>query len=511
MTPSTANQNQARRPRRLAPWIGLGSLVVIVALAASVAIGTASRSWARPAPESFADLAEKVAPAVVNISTEWRAGVRMDVGEPGQEQPFPPGSPFEEFFKRFFGEDWPGFKGMPHGPAPGSGRVHALGTGFIISPDGYVVTNNHVVAQAEKIEVKLSNDGTYAAKLIGRDEKTDLALLKIDAKGSLPYVQFGNSDAVRVGDWVMAVGNPFGLGGTVTVGVISARGRDIEGGSLVDFLQLDAPINRGNSGGPSFNLNGEVIGVNSAIYSPNGGNIGIGFAIPSNLAKDVIAQLREHGSIERGWLGVQVQPVTPEIADGFGLDKPRGALVSSVTPDSPAAKAGIEPGDIIVGWNGKEISHLKELPRAVAATPVNKTVDVTVWRDKAERTLQVTTAVMPTEEPVAAAQQVAPGVAEIPGTGLFLADLTPKLRDRYDLGGEAAGVVIVHVAQDSMAATQGLQEGDVIVTVALQAVHDTQDVAKQIADSRKRGDSVAMLLVSRHGEQHFIALPIATS
>ncbi len=511
MTPSYPKPGGTRQRARLGPWIGYGTLVVAIAVALSVAAGGTSHSWARQAPESFADLAQKVTPAVVNISTEWSANASMGMAEQGQENPYGPGSPFEEFFKRFFGESWPGAKGMPHGPKSNGGRIRALGSGFVISPDGYVVTNNHVVEQAEKIEVKLSNDGTYPAKLVGRDVKTDLALLKIDADRPLPYVKFGDSHAVRVGDWVMAVGNPFGLGGTVTVGVISARGRDIDGGSLVDFLQIDAPINRGNSGGPSFDLNGDVIGVNSAIYSPNGGNIGIGFAIPSNLAKDVIAQLREHGSIERGWLGVEVQPVTPEIAQGFGLDDPKGALVSSVVPDSPAATAGIKSGDIILNWNGKEISHLKELPRMVAATPVGKSVDVTVWRNKAEHDLQVTTAKMPGEEQVANARPVAPGVVEIPGTGLFLADLTPGMRGRFGIGDQVKGVLIVDVGQDSVAAAQGLQEGDVIMSVGLQPVQSTGDVAKQIEDTHKHGDSVATLLVSRNDAQRFVALPIATS
>ena len=494
---------------RFGAWVGVCLLGILFILLISAAIGWTSKSWAYAAPDSFAELAKKASPAVVNISTEWTAAASKAAGEQAQQEQMP----FDEFFRRFFGEGEPGFRAMPGRPDPGSGRVHVLGSGFIVSPDGYVVTNNHVVAQAEKIEVKLSNDGTYPAKLIGRDEKTDLALLKIDSEELFPFVTFGDSDAERVGDWIMAVGNPFGLGGTVTVGVVSARGRDIDGGSLVDFLQIDAPINRGNSGGPSFNLKGEVIGVNTAIYSPNGGNIGIGFAIPSNLAKKVIAQLREHGSIQRGWLGVQIQPVTPEIAKGFGLDKPRGALVSSVVAGSPAAQAGVKAGDIILNWRGKEIAHVKELPRQVATSPVNETAKLTVFRNGKMKTLQVTTGLLPPNEELAGTPKPAPETSpvEVPGTGLSLSNLTPDLRNYYDLNEKATGVVIIDVKPDSPASDQGLQEGDVILSVANRPVHDDREAATLIEEASKKVPATVILLVSRNDEKQFVALPVATS
>lgn len=494
---------------RFGAWVGVCLLGILFILLISAAIGWTSKSWAYAAPDSFAELAKKASPAVVNISTEWTAAASKAAGEQAQQEQMP----FDEFFRRFFGEGEPGFRAMPGRPDPGSGRVHVLGSGFIVSPDGYVVTNNHVVAQAEKIEVKLSNDGTYPARLIGRDEKTDLALLKIDAKGLLPFVTFGNSDSENVGDWIMAVGNPFGLGGTVTVGVVSARGRDIDGGSLVDFLQIDAPINRGNSGGPSFNLKGEVIGVNTAIYSPNGGSIGIGFAIPSNLARKVIAELRAHGSIQRGWLGVRIQTVTPEIAKGFGLDKPRGALVSSIVAGGPAAQGGVKAGDIILNWKDKEIAHVKDLLREVATSPVNKVAKLTVFRDGRMQTLQVTTGTMPSNEKLASAPGAAPKMSpvEVPGTGLSLSNLTPDLRNYYGLDDQVTGVVVVDVKPDSPAAAQGLQEGDVILSVTNRPVHDEHQAATLILESSKKGSATPILLVSRNDERQFIALPMATS
>lgn len=273
--------------------------------------------------------------------------------------------------------------------------MHALGSGFIIDPDGYVVTNNHVIDGADEITVILEGGDRLEAKVVGRDAKTDLALLKIDADEPLPYVSFGDSDAARVGDWVVAVGNPFGLGGSVTAGIISARGRDIHAGPFDDFLQVDAPINRGNSGGPLFSTSGEVIGINTAIYSPNGGNVGIGFATPSSLARTVIAQLREKGSVERGWLGVTIQSVTDDIADSLGLDEAEGALVSKVLPDSPAASAGLQQGDVILALNGQRITRFKTLPRLVAEAKTGKPATVTVWRDGREKDVTVTIGRMP--------------------------------------------------------------------------------------------------------------------
>lgn len=339
-------------------------------------------------PGSFADLVQRVKPAVVNIATTEKVDGRSEMAPDMPGMPFPPDSPMGEFFRRFFGP----------GATMGQSRpreVHALGSGFIIDPDGYVVTNNHVIDGADEITVILEGGDRLEAKVVGRDAKTDLALLKIDADEPLPYVSFGDSDAARVGDWVVAVGNPFGLGGSVTAGIISARGRDIHAGPFDDFLQVDAPINRGNSGGPLFSTSGEVIGINTAIYSPNGGNVGIGFATPSSLARTVIAQLREKGSVERGWLGVTIQSVTDDIADSLGLDEAEGALVSKVLPDSPAASAGLQQGDVILALNGQRITRFKTLPRLVAEAKTGKPATVTVWRDGREKDVTVTIGRMP--------------------------------------------------------------------------------------------------------------------
>src|SRR5580658_2380399 len=395
------------------------------ALATAVGIGLAlpPLAWAEttlapnPTPAtvslpSFAPLVKKVMPAVVNISVTERAGTptgddqdqdqdqNQDLG-PGQgegpQQGFP-SSPFDEFLRRFFEQQGQPFRNMPQRNLQ---RV-ALGSGFIIDPTGYVVTNNHVVANADKVTVIFQDDSKHPAKVIGRDPKTDLALLKIDAPQPLPYVAWGDSGALQVGDWVVAVGNPFGLGGTVSSGIISARGRDIHAGPYDDFLQIDASINRGNSGGPTFNLEGQVIGINTAIYSPNGGSVGIGFAIPSDLAKPVIDQLEANGKVARGWLGVQIQDVTPEIAKGLGLPKAEGALVADVTKDGPAEKIGIKQGDVIIGYDGHDIVKLRDLPLAVAETKIGEKADVKVWRDGHDLTLAPVIASMPEN-----AQQVA--------------------------------------------------------------------------------------------------------
>src|SRR5438067_3397427 len=340
--------------------------------------------------QSFAPLVKKVLPAVVNISVTEKSDVQ------GLAERLPEGfrgSPFDDFLRRFFdqhgseGQATPrAFRGRP-GEEGGTGRI-ALGSGFIIDPAGYVVTNNHVVGEAAKVEVTLQDNSKYTARIVGRDSRTDIAVLQIKADKPLPYVSFGDSNVAQIGDWVIAVGNPFGLGGSVTTGIISARGRDIHAGQFDDFLQIDAPINRGNSGGPTFNLNGEVIGINTAIYSPNGGSVGIGFAIPANEAKPVLAALREHGKVNRGWIGVQIQPVTPEIANSLGLSDARGTLVTAVQANGPAAKAKMEQGDVILSFNGQDVAETRELPRIVAATPAGKPVDVVVWREGERKTLR---------------------------------------------------------------------------------------------------------------------------
>src|SRR6266446_9181740 len=345
---------------------------------------------------SFAPLAEHVLPAVVNISVELtERAAAQDESDSGASPSVPGGTPFDQFMRRFFNNPLrnPGEKTM------------ALGSGFVIDPAGYVVSNNHVVANAQKVTVTFQDNSQHQAKVLGRDERTDLALLKVDTNQQLPHVTWGNSDDAKIGDWIVAVGNPFGLGGTVTAGIISALGRNINEGPYDDFLQIDAPINRGNSGGPTFDLSGEVIGINTAIYSPSGGSVGIGFALPSNTAKSVVAQLREHGHVTRSWLGVAVQGISPTIAKSLGMnpDQPTGALVATVTPNSPATKAGIKQGDVILSANGHPIKSVHDLPRMVAAMPVGQKLDLAIRRGGKEMTLAATTGEMPQQEQQASA------------------------------------------------------------------------------------------------------------
>lgn len=460
---------------------------------------------AKTPPESFADMVEKLTPAVVNVST-----TQTIQGGPGVEIPqFPPGSPFEEFFKKFFEQQQ---KDRPH-------KVTSLGSGFIIDPAGYIVTNNHVIAEADEVTV-LFEDSSHArlkAKVVGRDAKTDLALLKVEAGHPLPYVKFGDSDKSRVGDWVVAIGNPFGLGGTVTAGIISARARQLNAGPYDDFLQTDAAINKGNSGGPMFNMAGEVIGVNSAIYSPTGGSVGIGFAIPSSLAKPVIEQLRKYGKTRRGWLGVKIQTVTDEIAESMGLPKPSGALVANVTGGGPAEAAGIQAGDVILKFNNHAVEDMQHLPRIVAETQIGKTVPVELWRKGKRVTIEAKVGELQESEQVANAPGEEKGKSrpsqeqKVDPLGVSLAPLSPDLRDQYDIGVEVKGVVITSVRDQGNAASKGLKPGDVIVEVGQEQVSSPAQVASMIEQARKAGRKSVLLLVERGGDLRFVAVPIAKS
>ncbi len=391
----------------------------------------------------------------------------------------------------------------------------ALGSGFIIDPSGYVVTNNHVVENADKVTVIFQDDSRHPAKIVGRDAKTDLALLKIDAPKPLPYLTWGDSNAENVGDWVLAVGNPFGLGGSVSPGFISARGRDIHAGPYDDFLQIDASINRGNSGGPTFNLNGQVVGINTAIYSPNGGSVGIGFAIPSNLAKPVIDQIREHGKVDRGWLGVQIQQVTPDIAKSLGLPKDEGALVADVTAGSPAANAGFQQGDVILDFDGHEIDKVRDLPLIVAETPVGQTAQIKVWRKNAETTLATTIAAMPDNPQVASNEGGTNGnaggnaVQSSRALGLRLAPLSKEWRQRLHLGANVKGVVVTDVADDSPLAELGLRQGDVIESVNQHAATGPKEVADQLLDAKNaKGSQQVLILLNRDGVNQYVALSL---
>jgi len=449
---------------------------------------------ARTGGESFSTLVKQVSPAVVNIA----AVHAIAASEEEQASPFPPGSPWDEFMKRF---------SQPRG-RQAERKATALGSGFVIDPAGYVVTNNHVVGEATDIAVTFADGRQLKAKLIGRDEKTDLALIKVETTQPLAFVPWGDSDRAEVGDWVLAVGNPFGLGGTVTAGIISARGRDIHAGPYDDFLQLDAPINQGNSGGPSFNMAGEVIGVNTAIYSPNGGSVGIGFAIPSAIAKPVVEALRQNGRIDRGWIGVSVQPLTPEIAFGLGMPtRQDGALVAQLDPSGPAAKAGLRQGDVIVAVDGKPIAQLRDLPRTIAAVKPDTRVTIDVLRRGAPISITLAVARSPAEKKAAAAGEEATPQS-IDQVGLALSPLSDQLRQRLNLAPTTLGVIVAGVKDGSEAESAGLATGDVIVEIGGHAVQTPDDVGREIDSARGQKRETIVLLVARRGAEQFVAVKL---
>ncbi len=446
-------------------------------------------AFAEQKPPSFADLAERLLPTVVNISTTQEVKTAQGPG-------FPPGSPFDEFFRDFFNTP-PGF---PPQEPPQSRKAQSLGSGFIIGPEGYIVTNNHVIGEASEIEVVLQDERKFNARLVGRDAKTDLALLKIEAGEPLPYAEFGDSSKARVGDWVIAIGNPFGLGGTVTSGIISARSRDIQSGPYDDYIQTDAPINRGNSGGPLFNLRGEVIAINAVILSPGGGNVGIGFAISSDLARPVLEQLQRYGQTRRGWLGVRIQEVTEEIAEALGLSDDKGALIVAVNEREPAQTAGLKVGDVILRFGGKRIDSVRQLRRAVADTAINKSVRVEVWRGDEIKTFNVTIGNLEAYEQ---AQGISPPppktepegmVVTLERIGLKLLPLNERLRRQNKMPENARGVYIADVKKDTPAARAGLRPGEVIVEIARKAVTDPEKAAETL-----RSGGILLLLV-RSGE-----------
>ncbi len=469
--------------------------LMVLPLVAAFLFAAVAGAAARSAPDSFADLAEKLLPAVVNVSTTQKLA-REDRGA----------EELDEFFKEFF--DRQRRENQPR-------RATSLGSGFIVDAAGYVVTNNHVIAEADEITVRLHDNTELTATIVGRDEKTDLALLKVESGAPLPALKWGDSDDTRIGDWVLAIGNPFGLGGSVTAGIVSARQRDINAGPYDDFLQTDASINRGNSGGPMFNMDGEVIGINTAIFSPSGGSVGIGFAIPSALAKNVIDQIREYGHTRRGWLGVRIQTVTDELAEGLRLDKAHGALVANVTEDGPAAKAGIEQGDVVIAFDGRPIDEMRKLPRIVAETPIEKQVEVVVWRQGKEVTLKVTLGELDETETaaLAPADETVPEGAEgeVGLLGLSLAELSAEMRQRFELGEETAGVVITAVDEGSSGAEKGLRPGDVIVEVDQQSVVKPRDVDDKVNAAKANGYRVVTLLVYREGDFQWVAVRIDQS
>ncbi len=502
-----ANPALSRRLRPLLAAICLGATGILMS-APALARG----------PDGIADIAEKVIDAVVNISTSQTVEAKGGGDGGGAMPQLPPGSPFEEFFDDFFKNR----RGGPGGNSKGGDRggelqphkTNSLGSGFIVDTAGIVVTNNHVIADADEINVIL-NDGTkIKAELVGVDKKTDLAVLKFKPVKPLIAVKFGNSDKLRLGEWVIAIGNPFSLGGTVTAGIVSARNRDIRSGPYDNYIQTDAAINRGNSGGPLFNLDGEVVGVNTLIISPTGGSIGIGFAVPSKTVAGVVDQLRQFGELRRGWLGVRIQQVTDEIAESLNIKPARGALIAGVEDKGPAKPAGIEPGDVVVQFDGKDIKEPKDLSRVVADTAVGKKVDVVIIRKGQEQTLQVTIdRLQDGDKAVPASAKGKEEPVEKPVTqralGLDLATLSKDLRSRYKIKDSVKGVIITGVDGTSDAAEKRLSPGEVIVEVAQEAVANAADVKKRVDQLKKDGKkSVLLLVANSDGELRFVALSV---
>ncbi len=494
------NRSRARaiavaQSRSIADFTRLAALALfILALALMAAAKLAS---ARSAPESFADLAEKSLPAVVNISTTQTVAADSQIQD------------LDDMFREFLDRQ--------NGDKPKPRKATSLGSGFIIDPTGYVVTNNHVVEDAEEITVITHDNLELKATLVGRDEKTDLALLKVETKDPLPFVKWGDSDKLRIGDWVLAIGNPFGLGGTVTAGIVSARQRDINAGPYDDFIQTDASINRGNSGGPMFNMDGDVVGINSAIYSPSGGSVGIGFSIPSNLAKGVIAQIKEFGHPRRGWLGVRIQTVSPELAEGLRLPEAKGALVSSVSVGGPADKAGIRQGDVILEFDGREVADMKALPRLVADTQFGKSVEVSLWRKGAKSSVTVelgeldekAEASLQTTQPDGEAEQPADTGDKIEQLGVEVGKIDDAARGKFELPDGTEGVVVLGVDENGPAAEKDLRPGDVIAEVDQKAVSTPQEVRERVKSAQDNGYRLVTLLVNRQGDFQWIAVKIA--
>jgi serine protease Do len=487
-----------------------------LAFAAAAVIALPLAAQAQRGPDHIADVAEAVIDAVVNISTSQTVvaggpSTRQGPGESPQARPgpgLPPGSPFEEFFEEFF-KNRRG-QGEPKGGGPR--RVNSLGSGFVIDGEGLIVTNNHVIADADEITAIFNDGSKLKAELIGKDTKTDLALLRVKPDKPLKAVKFGNSDKLRLGEWVIAIGNPFSLGGSVTAGIVSARNRDINSGPYDNYIQTDAAINRGNSGGPLFNLNGEVIGVNTAIISPSGGSIGIGFAVPSVTAMAVLDQLREFKEVRRGWLGVKIQQVTDEIAESLNIKPVRGALVAGIDDKGPAKPAGIEPGDVIVKFDGKDIKEMRDLPKIVGDTPVGKDVPVVVIRKGKEETKTVRLGRLEDTPQQASVKTDAPveekSVVQ-KALGLNLAGMNDDLRKKFKIKESVKGVVITGVEANSAAAEKRLNAGDVIVKVTDEEVTNPADVQKRIDQLKKDGKKTALLLVANsEGDVRFVALTL---
>ena len=456
-------------------------------------------------PTGFADIVERVKPSVISVKVAMADKSAKDDSADKDDSPFQPGSPMERFFRRFGGPDGlpPGLKGGPRG---GRGPTTGQGSGFFISPDGFAVTNTHVVDGADKVEVTTDDGKTYTAKVIGTDPRTDLALIKVAGRTDFPFAKLSDSKP-RIGDWVLAVGNPFGLGGTVTAGIVSASGRDIGSGPYDDFIQIDAPVNKGNSGGPAFDVSGEVMGVNTAIYSPSGGSVGIAFSIPASTVKSVIAQLKDKGTVSRGWIGVQIQPVTADIADSLGMKKAEGALVAEPQANGPAAKAGIQSGDVITGVNGEPVKDAKELARTIGGLAPGNAVKLNVLHKGQEKVINLTLGQLPNTVEAKADLDKEKGKSargtDVPKLGMTVAPANSVA------GAGKEGVVVTEVDPKSAAAERGFKEGDVILEVGGKTVASADDVRDAISSARSDNKNSVLMRVKSGGSSRFVAVPLA--
>ena len=492
--------------RNLLCSVTLGALVAGLAAGPMLVLPVAAQTQAQTLP-SVADLAERLLPAVVEISVQTKA----DGGDaPATQLPdIPDNSPFKDFFDDFLKKHREQGRGAP------DRTVTSMGSGFVVESSGLIVTNNHVVEGASGIEVHFQDSTILKAELVGRDPKTDIAVIRVKPDKPLPVVAFGDSDHLRIGEWVMAIGNPFGLGGSVSLGIVSARNRDINAGPYDDFIQTDAAINKGNSGGPLFSMNGDVVGINTAIFSPTGGSVGIGFSVPANTAKTVVAQLEKYGETRRGWFGVKIQSVTDDIAESMNMGKSRGALIADVTKTGPAEKAGIEAGDVVIEFNGKPVNEMKDLPKIVAETEIGTRVLVKVFRKGKEIQLTAEVGRLEDGEKVVAQQDKSQAIPSAPAVtttlGMTVTSITDELRQKYAIDDEVKGAVITEVSADSPAADKRLEPGDVITEAGEKPVVGAADISAAIEEATKSGKNSVLLLVSKAGKQaemRFIALKL---
>jgi serine protease Do len=510
LEPRPTNKVAGRRVALLASVAALGLAAVVAGpgfyqtshTGFGPSAAQAAETTALPHPASFADIVAKVKPAVISVRVKIDGAQVSSLRHNSRDDEATPGSPMEKFFQQF-GDQF-GFNG-DDGQAPQMPQMHRTivgeGSGFFITPDGYAVTNNHVVDHATSVQVTTDDGSIYTAKVIGTDPKTDLALIKVDGKSNFPYVQFAQHEP-RIGDWVVAVGNPFGLGGTVTAGIVSAEGRNIGSGPYDDYIQIDAPINKGNSGGPAFDVNGNVIGINTAIFSPSGGSVGIGFDIPADTAQRVVAQLKDHGSVTRGWLGVAIQPVTAGIADSLGLKKAEGALVDSAQDGSPAAKAGVQSGDVITAVNGAAVKNARDLARSIATLQPDSTAKLDILRNGQQQTVSVTLGTMQNDQQANAGNEMQTPRHGVPHLGLSVAPAAA-----VD-GAGGKGVVVTAVDPNGPAADAGFKPGAVILDVGGKAVGNAGDVVKALESAQSQGKHDVLMRVQVDGATHFVAVPL---